>query len=163
GRGVEVADRGTDVEVDTLGRLGRRGLAYQVEVDATLAALEVQVDAAGRGACNGTAGEQRVLRGELLAHDQNLFPLARGGLATGLRELTRSREELLLVAPDEEDFKKLQFQVAPVRLTADGDADEIGGLVVEPVGHVEISLGQGITLIEVDGRLAADRLVACNV
>ena len=81
-------------------------------------------------------------------------------VGAGLGQLARGLQELLLVAPDEEHFEELELQVAPRGFTADGDADQIGGLVVQTVGHVEIGFGERITLIEVDRGLAADGLVA---
>ena len=76
-----------------------------------------------------------------------------------LRQLMRGSEELLLVAPDEEHFEELELRVAARRLAADGDADEIRGLVVQTVGHVEVGFGERIPLVEVDRGLAADRVV----
>ena len=71
----------------------------------------------------------------------------------------RGVQELLFVAPYEEDFEELQFQVAAIGLAVDGDANEVGRLIVQAVGHVEIGFGQRIALIEIDRRFAADRLV----
>ena len=88
-------------------------------------------------------------------------PGARFGAALG--ELARGLQELLLVAPDEEHFEKLQLQVAPVRLAADGDPDQVRGLIVQAVGHVEVGFGKRIALVEVDRGLAADRLIARHV
>ena len=65
-------------------------------------------------------------------------------------ELARHREELILVAPDEEHFEKLELEIAALGLALDGDAHEIGGLVVQTIGHVEIGFGQRIALIEID-------------
>ena len=80
-----------------------------------------------------------------------------------LRQLARGLQELLLVAPDEEHFEELQLQIAPPGLAADGDADQVRGLVVQAVGHVEVGFGERIALVEVDRRLAADRLIARHV
>ena len=124
-----------------------------------LAALEVEIDPRRRRAAHSGAGrEQRILRRELLAHDDDLFPLARRRLGTGGGQLARGLQELLLVAPDEEDFEELQLQIPPLGLAPDGDADEVGGLIVQAVGHVEIGLGQRVALIQVDRGLAADRV-----
>ena len=72
-------------------------------------------------------------------------------LLARLRQLAGRLQELLLVAPDEEHFEQLQLQIATLGLARDGDADEVGGLVVQTVGHVEIGFGQRIALIEIDG------------
>src|SRR6185312_17378449 len=53
----------------------------------------------------------------------------------------------------------LQLEVPPLGLAPDGDADEVGGLIVQAVGHVKVRLGERVALIEVDCRLAADRLI----
>ena len=79
-----------------------------------------------------------------------------------LRQLARGLQELLLVAPDEEHLEELELQIAARRLAADGNADEVSGLVVQTIGHVKVGLGERIALVEVDRRLAADRLVAAT-
>ena len=48
------------------------------------------------------------------------------------------------------------------RLALDRDAHEVGGLVVQTIGHVEIGFGQRIALVEVDRGLAADGLVGAH-
>ena len=58
-----------------------------VEIESgALTAREVQIDPRrGRAAHCGAAGEQRILGRELLAHDDDLFPLARRRLGAGAR------------------------------------------------------------------------------
>src|SRR5262249_47189628 len=139
-------------------------LTQQVEIDAALAALEIEIHASSRSTADGsTTGEERVIGRQLLAHDDNLFPLAWRSLCAGIGEFPSAMQELLLVTPDEEHFEELELQIASVGLTADSDANQIGSLIVQAIRHVEIGLGQRVTLIEVDGRLAADRLVGRNV
>ncbi len=63
-------------------------------------------------------------------------------------------QEGILVAPDKIDFQQLQAQIAPVRFALQRDSHQVGGLVVQAVRHVEIGLGEGIALIEIDRALA---------
>ena len=99
-------------------------------------------------------GKQRFVRANLLAHDDDLVPFA--GRRTIARRFQRLRrlQERILVAPDEIDLQQLEAQIAPVRLALERNAHQIGRLVVQTVGHVEVGLGQGIALIEIDGALA---------
>src|SRR5256886_2108630 len=97
---------------------------------------------------------------ELLAHDEDLLPLPGRGLAAGVGQLARRLQELILVAPHEEYFEELQSQIAARGFAGDGDADQIRGLVIQAVRHVEVSLRERVALVEVDRRLAADRLIA---
>src|SRR5439155_13781718 len=58
-----------DVQIDTIALAGYR-LTQQVEVDAALAAFQAEIDTAGCRATDGpAAGEQQVVRGQLLAHN----------------------------------------------------------------------------------------------
>jgi hypothetical protein len=67
------------------------------------------------------------------------------------------------VAPHDEHIEELQFQVATVGFTADGNTNQIGSLVVQAVGHVEISFSQRIALIQVDRGVTADRVFGSDV
>ena len=107
-------------------------------------------------------GEHRILGRDLLAHDDDLFPLAGGRLAARIGQLARDREELLVVAPHEEHFEELELEIATIGLALDRDAHEVGGLVVQTVGHVEIGFGQRIALVEIDRGLAADGFVGAH-
>ncbi len=150
--GILVRQRGAQVEVDAaIGIQLDRRLAQQVEVHAVLAALEIEVDARDAGARATGLGEQRVFGGKLLAHDDDLLPLARLRLVARRGELARGLQELLAVAPHEEHFEELEAKIATPRLALAGEADEIGGLVVETVGHVEVGFGERIALVETGG------------
>src|SRR6185437_14522850 len=98
-----------------------------VEIETrSLSSREVEIDPRRcRAAHCGAARKQRILRRQLLAHDHDLFPLAGRSLGARLGQLAGGLQELLLVAPDEEDFEELQLHIPPLRLAADGDADEI--------------------------------------
>jgi hypothetical protein len=158
------APGGPEFEVgtrDRLERLGRTGaVAEHVEIERLGAAVELQVEP---GAADGTArrgaGEQRILGGDLLAHDHDLFPLAGGRLADRPVQLARRLQEFVAIAPDEEHLGQLQLEVAALRLARCGEPHQVRRLVVESVGHVEIGLGQRIALVEVDAGLAAERVV----
>ena len=84
------------------------------------------------------------------------------GFRTGVRELASDGEELLLVAPDEEHFEELELEVATIGFALDRDAHQVGGLVVQTIGHVEIGFRQRIALVEIDGGFAADGFVGTN-
>ena len=159
-----VTEGSAEVQIHSLGRIPRDRLARQVEVDAALSAFQVEVHAAGRRTAHrpGTR-EQRILGRELLAHDEDLLPLPGRGLAAGVRQLARRLQELILVAPHEEYFEELQSQIAARGFAGDGDADQIRGLVIQAVRHVEVSFRERVALVEVDRRLAADRLIARNL
>ena len=75
------------------------------------------------------------------------------------RELLRGLQEGVLVAPDEVDLEQLHAQIAPLGLALERDAHEIGGLIVQAVGHVEIGFGQRIALIEIYRALARHRVL----
>ena len=65
-------------------------------------------------------------------------------------QLAGSVEEQFPVAPHEIDFQQLELQVAPARLAIDRDLDQVGGLIVQAVRHVEVGFGERILLIEAD-------------
>src|ERR1700722_7791588 len=59
-------------------------VAEQVDIDAVLAAFEIQIDQrAGAAAAAGAGGKQRFVRADLLAHNDNLVPLAGRRAAPG--------------------------------------------------------------------------------
>ena len=136
------------------------GIAEQIDVDAILAALEVEVDQrAGAASAALARCKQRLVRANLLAHDDDLVPLAGGRtIARGLQSLG-GLQERVLVAPHEIDFQQLEAQIAPIRLALERDAHQIGRLVVQAVRHVKIRLGQGIALIEIDRAFARQGVV----
>ena len=69
-------------------------------------------------------------------------------------------EEQILVAPDEIDLEQLQLQIAARRLAIDRDLHQVGGLIVQAVGHVEVGFGERVLLVEANRRLAAQRVVS---
>ena len=71
----------------------------------------------------------------------------------------RRLQERILVAPDEIDLQQLQPQVAPVRFALERNAHQVGRLIVQAIGHVEIGFGQRIALIEIDRALARHGVV----
>ncbi len=106
-----------------------------------------------------TLANMRFVRANLLAHDDDLVPLAgRSAVARRLQTLRRLQERVL-VAPDEINLQQLQAQIAPIRLALERDAHQVGRLVVQAVGHVEIGFGQRIALIEIDRALARHGVV----
>ncbi len=124
------------------------GGAEHIEIDAAaLATFQIQIHArCGRAADGAAGGEQRILGRDLLAHDEDLFPLTRRSFRARIGEFVRALQELFLVAPDKEHLEQFQFQVTARRIACDGDANQIRGLVVQTVGHVEeVGLCQRIT------------------
>jgi len=136
------------------------GVAEQIDVDAVLAALEVQIDQSTRAAAaSGVGREQGIVGANLLAHDDYLVPLPGGSpVACRFQSLCRLQESIL-VAPNEVDLQELQPQVAPVRLALEGNAHQVGGLIVQAVGHVKIGFGQRIALVQIDRALARHGVV----
>ena len=135
-------------------------IAEQIDVDAVLAALEIQVDQSpGASAAAACGGEQRLVRANLFAHDDDLVPLAGGSPVAGRFQALRGLQERVLVAPDEIDFKQLQAQIAPVRFALERNSHEVGCLIIQTVCHVKIGFGQRIALIEIDRTLARHRVV----
>jgi hypothetical protein len=82
-------------------------ITEQIDVDAVLAAFEIQIDqGAGAPSTADIAGEQRLVGANLLAHDDDLVPLAcRGTVARGFQTL-RGLQEGILVAPDEVNLQQ---------------------------------------------------------
>ena len=68
-------------------------------------------------------------------------------------------QKLIFVAPHKEHFEQLELQIAALRFTSNGDAYQVGRLIVESVGHVKIGFRQRIALIERHRRVARDRIV----
>ena len=138
-------------------------VAEQIDVDAILAALEVEVDqSACAAAAAGARGEQRLVRADLLAHDDDLVPLAGGRTIARRFQALRGLQEGVLVAPDEIDFQQFEAQIAPLGLALERDAHQIGRLIVQAVRHVKIGLGQRIALIEIDGALARHGVIGAD-
>src|SRR5690606_17739972 len=74
-------------------------------------------------------------------------------------QVTRGIQERFLVAPHEVDLEQLDLEVASVGRGSQRLREQVGRLVVEAVGDVEIGLGDRVGLIEVDDRLVRQRLV----
>src|ERR1700679_1389387 len=86
-------------------------IAEQVYVDAVLAALQVQVDqSTGAAAASGGRREQRIVGANLLAHDDDLFPLSRGSPVARRLQSLRRLQKRVLVAPDEVNLQEFQPQ-----------------------------------------------------
>ncbi len=134
-------------------------LPEQIHVHPVFAALEIEVDRCGGTAHAGRAAEHGIVGADLLAHDDDLLPLAGGRAVAGGIQRLRGLQEHVLVAPDEIDLQKLQAQVPTVGLALERDAHQIGGLIVQAIGHVEIGLGQGIALVDVHGAFARQRVL----
>ena len=95
----------------------------------------------------------------MLAHDDDLVPVAAFVVTPNLLDAACRINECVAVTPHEVDFAKLGQQVQPVSFGLEGTIDQVGGLVVEAIGHVEIGLGNRVALIEVDGSLAAESIL----
>ena len=165
---VAVAQRRTQIEVQAGAADGAaatdRGLAQQVEIDPVLAAFEIQVDAAAGGPGEGAGVcEQRILRRDLPAHDHHLFPFTCQRLRTTSGQLARGLQEAILVAPDEEHLEQFQLQLAPIGLARDRNLHQVGGLIVQAIGHVEIRFRQRIALVEGHRLLAGDGVIDGDV
>ncbi len=121
--------RGVDV--------GRRSVV-ECEIERRIAGLEIDVDAptARRG-----FGEQPFVGADLAAHDHDLVPIRVVGLPDLAAQTLRGLQEGVLVAPHEEDFEQLELQVATIRRGLARLLHELGGLIVEAVGDVEIGFG----------------------
>ena len=65
----------------------------------------------GRG-----AAEHRLVRAQLLAHDDDAFPVRIGFVADFIAQATGLLEEAVAVLPDEEHVHQLQLQIAPAGL-----------------------------------------------
>jgi hypothetical protein len=63
------------------------------------------------------------------------------------------------VAPHEVDLAELRHQCLVAGIRLQRAVDQISGLVIETVGHVEVRFGKRIGLVEVDRRFAAERIL----
>ena len=95
----------------------------------------------------------------MLAHDDDLVPLARRCTVAGRFQTLGSLQESVFVAPNEINFQQLQTQIAPIRFALERNAHQVGCLIVQTVRHMKVGLGQGIALIEIDSALAGHRVV----
>ena len=94
--------------------------------------------------------------GDLLTHDDDLVPLGAVPIRRCHLDALRSVDECVAVTPHEVNLAELGQQVDAFGVGFERAIDQVGGLVVQAVGHVEICLGDRIALIEVDGGLAAE-------
>ena len=113
--------------------------------------MQFHVEAGGHGR---RARKQRIVGRELAAHDQDLVPLTWLRVLARRIHLARHLEEAVAIAPDEEDLGQLQLEVAALRLALRCHLHQVGGLVVQAVGHVEVRLGQRVTRLDADGTFA---------
>ena len=89
-RGIRITQRVAEVEIDGVGvaaagHVHARADIERIEVDAArTAGIEIEIDA-DRATAAAAIGEHRIFGGNLLAHDDDLFPLAHAGLRSGCR------------------------------------------------------------------------------
>src|SRR5258708_20291549 len=89
-------------------------IAEQVDIDAVLSALEIQVDQSARAAAASGGGcEQGFVGANLLAHDDDLVPLAGGSTVARRLQSLPPLQERVLVAPNEITLQQLQAQIPP--------------------------------------------------
>jgi len=94
----------------------------------------------------------------LLTHDDDLVPVRTFVFADSRLESACGIYECIAVTPDKVDFAKLGQQVGPLWLNRQRAINEICGLIVKTVGHVEIGLCDGIGLVEINSRFTAERV-----
>ena len=70
----------------------------------------------------------------------------------------RCIDKCITVTPDEVNLAKLGQQVETLCIDLERTIDQVGGLVIKTVRHVEVGFRDRVTLIEVDGGLAAERV-----
>ena len=109
--------------------------------------LKGQIDRLGRSRSGG-AGKQFVIGSNLLPHDHDLVPVLAGAVANGCLELAGRIDKRVTIAPNEVDFAKLGQQVVTVRLDFQCTIDQISGLVIQTVGHMEVGLRNRVGLIK---------------
>ena len=105
------------------------------------------------------ARKQRVVAGDLLPHDDDLVPISRISFTNRTLQPTGCVNERVAVTPDKVDFAQLGQQVGTIRFNRQRAVDEVCGLVIETIGHMEISLGNRIRLVEIDRGFAAERVL----
>jgi hypothetical protein len=165
-RGIRIAQCSAKIQVHRFLGATTRDIQTRADVEgievhaADAATIEVEVHA--HGAATLAFREHLVFGGNLLAHDDDLVPLARLAFAARIAEVAGQAEEFLLVAPDEEHFEQLELEVTSAGLALNGDAHQVRRLVVQAIGHVEIGFGQRIALVQIDRGLAADGFVGAD-
>ena len=81
---------------------------------------------------------------DLLTHDNNLVPI-RIRVATDHRAHSAcSVNKCIPVAPDKIDFAELRQIILAVGIDGECAVDQVGGLVIKAVRHVEIGFGNRI-------------------
>jgi hypothetical protein len=149
--------RGCQIEVESARDIvAGRGDLIEGKVERRVTRLQVNVDAARSGR---RFGKQAFVRADLPAHDDDLVPVGVAVLSDLFVQALRGLEKGVLIAPNEEHFEQLELQVAAIRRCVERFLDQLGGLIVETVGHVEVGFGNGIGLVEVDDGLTRQRLV----
>ena len=115
--------------------------------------IKRQVDCSGR-ASNSCTLEQFVICSNLLPHDDDLVPI--GALVTADRSFqTASRvNKRVGITPNEIDFAKLGQQILIFRLNFQSPVDQIGCLIIQAIGHMEIGLCDQIRLVKVNSSFA---------
>ena len=113
-----------------------------------------------RTGCQGGANrEQRGIPRNLLSHDRDLVPVGTGVVSQGNMQTLRRLDEFVLIAPDEIDFAQLGDKILAPLVLGQRVADQLCCLVVQPVSHVEISLGYRVVGIQVDSSVGAEGLL----
>ena len=105
------------------------------------------------------ARKQRVIAGYLLPHDDDLVPISRFSFTNRALQAASRVDKRVAVTPDKVDFAQLGQQVGTIRFKRQRAVDEVCGLVIETIGHMEISLGNRIGLVEIDRGFAAERVL----
>ena len=100
-----------------------------------------------------------MVSGYLLAHDDYLVPFRTIGFTDGGLQVGCRIDEGITIAPDEINLAELAHQRLVARVSFQCASNEVRRLIIKPVGHMEIGLGNRVGLIEIDGRLAAERVL----
>jgi len=139
--------------------LGIAGLKVHVELAGLFhATVEREIHRFRRGA--GTdAREHLVIGRDLLTHDDNLVPFRIRITADHRTQSACSFDERVPVAPDEINFTKFREQILVLGINFKRAVDQISGLVIQAIGHVEVRFCRRICLIEIDRALALEGIV----
>ena len=103
-----------------------------------------------------------MVRGNLLTHDDDLVPLGTGSASQHRAQTVRGIDERIPVTPDKVNLAKLAEEILAIGLESERTVDQIGGLVVQAVRHVEIGFGHRIGLIQVYRGLATEGVIKRN-
>jgi len=129
-----------------------------VVIGAGVSGLSAAYDLVRRGRDVVVLERQVVIGGNLLPHDHNLVPLGAITIAYSQIQAGGGINKGVAIAPDEVNFAQLGHQRFIRRITLQSAIDQIRRLIIQPVGHVEISLGDGVRLVQIDSRFTAKRV-----